>query len=92
MPRLTTYRLTAHPFERSHGFIQTELCIGGNAPRENVEAVSFAELEAKIAAFGTQHAPCNVWVRCITTPKPRGFDAWNKSATRWLFDAAPEGN
>ena len=88
MAKMTEYELRAHAFERHEdGSVATRLHLGGGAPRVLVGADSFAALEGSIAVFGKANAPCNVWVRCLATRKPRGFDVWNKGATRWLFEA-----
>lgn len=84
---MAKYRLAAHPFETKNGMVMTELF--GTKAVAIVEAASFAELETKIAEFGTAHTPCNVWVTSQNKPKPRGFDKWNQGngASKWLFEA-----
>ncbi len=86
-PKTYQFRMTAHEFTESGGFISTNLNLAGTSPRVVVEASSLAELDEKIKEFGIANAPCNVWVSCLSKPKIRGFDAWNSGATKNLFRA-----
>lgn len=84
MPRMSTFRLAAHEFTREHGSVLTELFMTKAVIK--VEVASLDELETKATDFGLLHAPCNVWITCSSSPKMRGFDKWNDSATKFLFD------
>lgn len=89
---MATFRLSAHEFEISNGFVQTS--IFATKAKSTVEAATLPELETKIAEFGKANAPCNVWVGAASKPKLRGFDKWNdgNGASKWLFEPATVTN
>lgn len=77
MATMKKFKVTLHEASKTRwGGICTKLDIGGKeSPSLSFEATSTADVIRMVEAFAAEHGkPCNAWVRCLSKPKPNGFD------------------